>query len=302
MTGRSRLLRVVEASERLPPALQPPFWGALLGMAVTAGLILASVPLWLVQERTDIPAAILDMVVAGLAAGAAGGAIALILGGLRRAGPLGYYALWIIANAGAALIYLGLLRLLGRGEVLGLDRAFAPLIVAGLGALNGLIVSRALGRSGRESYGEFRTAANLVAGALLAETADLERRARTNPVAADDLDRVREAAPSGAYLRLLERVGKRLESLPADDLDARHAREHVAELVVRVREDMRRLADDPAFAAELKHRQDIAEALFKKELEREAKRLRRSGDSGPEAQETLGAIDRELRGKSGGES
>jgi hypothetical protein len=271
-------------------------------MAVTAGLILASVPLWLVQGRTDIPAAILDMVVAGLAAGAAGGAIALILGGLRRAGPLGYYALWIIANAGAALTYLWLLRLLGRGEVLGLDRAFAPLIVAGLGALNGLIVSRALGRSGRESYGEFRTAANLVAGALLAETADLERRARTNPVAADDLSRVREAAPSGAYLRLLERVGKRLDSLPADDLDARHAREHVAELVVRVREDMRRLADDPAFAAELKHRQDIAEALFKKELEREAKRLRKSGDSGPEAQETLGAIDRELRGKSGGES
>lgn len=302
MTGRSRLLRVVEASERLPPALQPPFWGALLGMAVTAGLILASVPLWLVQGRTDIPAAVLDMVVAGLAAGAAGGAIALILGGLRRAGPLGYYALWIIANAGAALIYLWLIRLLGRGEVLGLDRAFAPLIVAGLGALNGLIVSRALGRSGRESYGEFRTAANLVAGALLAETADLERRARTNPVAADDLSRVREAAPSGAYLRLLERVGKRLDSLPADDLDARHAREHVAELVVRVREDMRRLADDPAFAAELKHRQDIAEALFKKELEREAKRLRKSGDSGPEAQETLGAIDRELRGKSGGES
>ena len=46
MTQRSRLLRVVEAAERLPPALQPPFWGALLGMAVTAGLILASVPLW----------------------------------------------------------------------------------------------------------------------------------------------------------------------------------------------------------------------------------------------------------------
>jgi len=302
MTGRSRLLRVVEASERLPPELQPPFWGALLGMAVTAVLILASVPLWLIQERTDIPAAVLDMVVAGLAAGAAGGAIALVLGGLRRAGPLGYYALWIIANAGAALIYLWLLRLLGRGEVLGLDRAFAPLIVAGLGALNGLIVSRALGRSGRESYGEFRTAANLVAGALLAETADLERRARTNPVAADDLDRVREAAPSGAYLRLLERVGKRLNSLPADNHDARHAREHVAELIVRVREDMRRLAEDPAFAAELKHRQDVAEALFKKELEREAKRLRKSGDAGPEAQETLGAIDRELRGKSDGES
>ncbi len=302
MTGRSRLLRVVEASERLPPELQPPFWGALLGLAVTAGLILASVPLWLVQGRTDIPAAVLDMVVAGLAAGAGGGAIALVLGGLRRAGPLGYYALWIIANAGAALIYLGLLRLLGRGEVLGLDRTFAPLIVAGLGALNGLIVARALGRSGRESYGEFRTAANLVAGALLAETADLERRARTNPVAADDLDRVRQAAPSGAYLRLLERVGKRLESLPADDLDARHAREHVAELVVRVREDMQRLATDPEFAAELEHRQEVAEALFKRELEREAKRLRRSGDAGPEAQETLGAIDRELRGKTGGDS
>ena len=74
MTRRSRLLRVVEAAERLPPALQPPFWGALLGMAVTAGLILASVPLWLVQGRTDIPAAVLDMAVAGLAAGAAGGA------------------------------------------------------------------------------------------------------------------------------------------------------------------------------------------------------------------------------------
>lgn len=302
MTGRSRLLRIVEAAERLPPELRPPFWGALLGMAVTTVLILASVPLWLVQGRTDIPAAVLDMVVAGLAAGASGGAIALVLGGLRRAGPLGYYALWIIANAGAALIYLGLLRLFGRGEVLGLDRAFAPVIVAGLGALNGLIVSRALGRSGRESYGEFRSAANLVAGALLAETADLERRARSNPAAAADLDRVRQATPSDAYLRLLERVGKRLNTLPTDDLDARHAREHVAELVVRVREDMQRLAEDPEFAAELTHRHQVAEELFKKELEREAKRLRKSGESGPEARETLDAIERELRGGSGGES
>jgi hypothetical protein len=302
MTGRSRLLRVVETAERLPPALQPPFWGALLGLAVTAGLILASVPLWLVQGRADIPAAILDMGTAGLVAGGAGGAIALVLAGLRNAGPLGYYALWIIANAGAALIYLGLLRLLGRGEVLGLNRTFAPLIVAGLGALNGLIVARALGRSGRESYGEFRTSANLVAGALLAETADLERRARTNPAAATDLDRVRQAEPSEAYLRLLERVGRRLEALPADDVDARHAREHVAELVTRVREDVQRLATDPEFAAELKHRQEVAEELFKKELEREAKRLRKSGEDSPEAKEALGAIERELRGGSNGDS
>lgn len=301
MIRGSRLLRVVETAERLPPGLQPPFWGALLGMAVTAGLIFACVPLWLLQGRTDIPAAVLDMVVAGLASGAAGGAIALILGGLRNAGPLGYYALWIIANGGAALIFLGLLRLFGRGEVLGLDRAFAPLVVAGLGALNGLIVARALGRSGRESYGEFRTAANLVAGALLAETADLERRARSNLAAANDLDQVRQAAPSAAYLRLLERVGKRLDSLPADDVDARHAREHVAELVSRVREDMQRLAEDPEFAAELRHRQEVAEQLFKRELEREAKRLRKSGDAGPEAQGALGAIERELRGGSSGE-
>ncbi len=300
MTQRSRLLRVVEAAERLPPALQPPFWGALLGMAVTAGLVLASVPLWLLQGRSDIPAAVLDMAVAGLAAGAAGGAIALVLAGLRDAGPLGYYALWIIANMGAALIYLGLLRLMGRGEVLGLDRTLAPLVVAALGALNGLIVSRALGRSGRESYGEFRTAANLVAGALLAETAELERRARTSSAAADDLNQVRQAAPSGAYLRLLERVARRLEALPADDVDARHAREHIAELVSRVREDMQRLAEDPNFAAELRHRQEVAEDLFRRELEREAKRLRKSGDTGPEAQGTLGAIERELRGGSGG--
>jgi hypothetical protein len=301
MIGRSRLLRIVETAERLPPALQPPFWGALLGTAVTAALICACVPLWLLQGRTDIPAAVLDMFVAGLASGAAGGAIALILGGLRNAGPLGYYALWIIANGGAALIFLGLLRLFGRGEVLGLDRAFAPLVVAGLGALNGLIVARALGRSGRESYGEFRTAANLVAGALLTETADLERRARSNLAAANDLDQVRQAAPSGAYLRLLERVGKRLDSLPADDPDARHAREHVAELVVRVREDMQRLTEDPEFAAELRHRQEVAEQLFKRELEREAKRLRKSGDTDPGAQGALGAIERELRGGSSGE-
>ncbi len=301
MTSRSRLLRVVEAAERLPPALQPPFWGALLGSAVTAVLILASVPLWILQGRTDIPAAVLDMGVAGLVAGATGGAVALILGGLRNAGPLGYYALWIIANAGAALIFLGLLRLLGRGEVLGLNRAFAPIIVAGFGALNGLIVARALGRSGRESYGEFRTSANLVAGALLAETADLERRSRHNPAAAADLDRVRQAEPSEAYLRLLERVGRRLEALPADDLAARHAREHVAELVARVREDVERLGRDPEFAAELKHRQEVAEELFKRELEREAKRLRKSGESTPEAKETLGAIERELQGGSDGE-
>ena len=95
--------------------------------------------------------------------------------------------------------------------------------MAGLGALNGLIVGRALGRSGRESDGEFRTAANLVAGALLAETAELERGPAPNPAAAADLDQVRQAAPSSAYLRLLERVARRLGSLPADDLDARHA-------------------------------------------------------------------------------
>ncbi|TFG44958.1 MAG: hypothetical protein E4H41_06340 [Gemmatimonadales bacterium] len=302
MTHRFRLLRVVETAERLPPALQPPFWGALLGLAVTAVLILASVPLWLFQGRTDVPAAVLDMGLAGLMAGAAGGAIALILAGLRNAGPLGYYALWIIANTGAALIYLGLLRLFGRGEVLGLDRAFAPLIVAGLGALNGLIVARALGRSGRESYGEFRSSANLVAGALLAETADLERRARNNPAAAKDLDQVRQAEPSAAYLRLLERVGRRLEALPAADLDAQHAREHLAELVTRVREDVQRLAVDPEFAAELKHRQEVAEELFQRELEREAKRLRKSGENTPEVKETLGAIERELRGGSSGES
>ncbi len=302
MTRRSRLLRVVETSERLPPALQPPFWGALLGLAITAGLILASVPLWLLQGRGDIPAAVLDMVTAGLLAGAVGGAIALVLAGLRNMGPVGYYALWITANAGAALVYLGLLRLFGRGEVLGLNRAFAPLIVAGLGALNGLIIARALGRSGRESYGEFRTSANLVAGALLAETADLERRARDNPAAARDLEQVRQAEPSEAYLRLLERVGKRLESLPPDDLDAQHAREHVTELVVRIREDLQRLAEDPEFAAELKRRQEVAEELFNRELEREAKRLRKSGDETPEAKETLGAIERELRGGSTEES
>lgn len=302
MNRRFRLLRLVETAERLPPALRPPFWGALLGLAITAGLILASAPLWLLQGRADIPSAVLDMGMAGVVAGAAGGAIALVLGGLRNAGPLGYYALWIIANAGAALIYLGLLRFFGRGEVLGLDRTFAPLIVAGLGALNGLIVARALGRSGRESYGEFRSSANLVAGALLAETADLERRARASAAAAADLARVRESAPSAAYLRLLERVGRRLDALPADDPDATHARAHVAELVGRVREDLRRLADDPGFAAELQHRQEVAEELFKKELEREAKRLRKSGDAGPETQEALGAIERELRGGGGGDA
>lgn len=300
MNRRFRLLRIVEAAERLTPALQPPFWGALLGLAVTAGLILASTPLWLLQGRTDIPMAALDMGVVGLVAGATGGGIALVLRGLRRAGPLGYYALWIIANAGGALVYLALLRLFGRGEVLGLNRTFAPLIVAGLGALNGLIVARALGRSDRESYREFRTSANLVAGALLAETADLERRARTNPRAATELEQVRQAAPTAAYLALLERVGRRLESLPADDPDARHAREHVAELIGRVRQDVKRLADDPGFAAELQHRQEVAEALFRRELEREAKRLRKSRDTDPAARDTLDAINRELRGSNPG--
>ena len=298
----SRLLRVVETAERLPPPLQPVFWGALLGIAVTAVLILVSVPLWLLQGRADIPAAVLEMGLAGVVAGAAGGALALVFGGLRRAGPGGYYALWVVANAGAALIFLALLRLMGRGEVLGLGRSFAPLIVAGLGALNGLIVARALGRSGRESYGEFRSAANLVAGALLAETADLERRARADKRAANDLEQVRQATPSNAYLDLLQRVSRRLAALPGGDTDARHARAHVAELMARIRDDMTRLAEDPGFAEELHHRQEVAEELFRKELEREAKRLRRSGDTGPATQETLGAIERELRGGNGKES
>ena len=298
----SRLLRVVETAERLPPPLQPVFWGVLVGAAVTTGLILACVPLWLIQERGDIPAAVLDMGLAGVVSGAAGGALALVFGGLRRAGPGGYYALWVACNAGAALIYLALLRLMGRGEVLGLDRTLAPLIVAGLGALNGLIIGRALGRSGRESVGEFRSAANLVAGALLAETADLERRARDDTRAANDLEQVRQATPSDAYLELLERVSRRLAALPADDPDASHARDHVAELMTRVRDDMRRLAEDPGFAEELRHRQEVAEELFRKELEREARRLRKSGDTGPATQKTLGAIERELRGGSGKDS
>lgn len=298
----SRLLRVVETAERLSPPLRPVFWGALLGAAVTTALILACVPLWLFQERADIPAAVLDMGLAGVVSGAAGGALALVFGGLRRAGPGGYYALWVVSNAGAALIYLALLRLMGRGEVLGLDRTFAPLIVAGLGALNGLIIGRALGRSGRESYGEFRSAANLVAGALLAETADLERRARADKRAANDLEQVRQASPSLAYLELLQRVSRRLAALPASDPDAGHARDHVAELMARVRDDMRRLAEDPGFAEELQHRQEVAEELFRKELEREARRLRKSGDTGPATQQTLGAIERELRGGSGKES
>ena len=222
--------------------------------------------------------------------------MAVALGGLRRAGPGGYYALWIASNTGAALIFLLLLRLLGRGEVLGLDRPLAPVIMAGLGALNGLIIARALGRSGRESYGEFRTAANLVAGALLAETAELERRARIDPRAAADLDQVRQASPSSAYLVLLERVASRLRALPGDDPDARHALEHVEELVTRVRDDVQRLARDPAFALELQHRQEVAEELFRKELEREAKRIRKTAETDPQARKTLGAIERELRG------
>jgi len=99
---------------------------------------------------------------------------------------------------------------------------------------------------------------------------------------------------SDAYLALLERVGRRLAVLPADDLDAQSARGHIAELVARVREDMQRLAEDPAYAAELQQRQEVAEALFRKELEREAKRLRKRGDDGPEAQASLEAIEREL--------
>ena len=298
----SRLLRVVETAERLPPPLQPVFWGALLGVAVTAGLILASVPLWLFQGRADIPAAVLDMGLAGVWPGAAGGALALVFGGLRRAGPGGYYALWVASNAGAALIFLALLRLMGRGEVLGLDRTFAPLIVAGLGALNGLIVGRALGRSGRESYGEFRSAANLVAGALLAETADLERRARADKRAANDLEQVRQAVAEqrlsrvarsgcpGGSRRCPRAIPTRPRAGPRGRADDARAGRHAA------------ARGGPGFAEELRHRQEVAEELFRKELEREAKRLRKSGDTGPATQKTLGAIERELRGGSGKES
>lgn len=292
----SRLLRIVETAEGLPPPLQAPFWGALIGVAVTSGLILACLPLWLIQGRPDIGAAAFDMALAGILAGIAGGAIALLLGDLRRIGAGGYYTLWVASNAGAALTFLALLRIMGRGEVLGLDRTLAPLLVAGLGALNGIVLARALGRSGRESYGEFRSAANLVAGALLAETANLERRARSDRRAASELDEVRQAAPSAAYLQLLERVGARLAALPDGEPDVIHARSHVAELVARVRDDMRRLAEDPAYAGELRHRQEVAEQLFRKELEREARRLRKGGDTGPEARATLGAIERELQG------
>ena len=103
--ARSRLLRIVETAERLSPPLQPPFWGALLGLAISTGLILASVPLWLVQARPDIPAAALDMLLAGVLAGITGGVLALLLGSLRRLGPNGYYTLWVASNTGAALAF-----------------------------------------------------------------------------------------------------------------------------------------------------------------------------------------------------
>jgi hypothetical protein len=109
-----------------------------------------------------------------------------------------------------------------------------------------------------------------VAEALLAEMSELERRAGGDPAAGAELEQVRRGGPSPAYIALLERVGLRLERMSPASSDLTHARAHVAMLVAKAGDDVRRLAEDPGFAAELRRREEMADKLFQRELDREA--------------------------------
>jgi hypothetical protein len=280
MRHRPPLFALVETAERLPPFFRPPFWGALLGLAISAALVVAAIPVWLVEARHDLLALGMEIIVAGAAGGVVGGLLASLLGRFERKAGAGYYVVWMLAHAVGALMALAVLRGLDRGDVMGLGRPLAPWVLAGLGAVTGLVVARALLRSRSESPGEFRQASHLVAEALLAEMSELERRAGGDPAAGAELEQVRQGGPSGAYIALLERVGLRLERVSPASTDLAHARAHVAMLVAKSRDDVRRLAEDPGFAAELRRREEMADRLFQRELDREAKRLRRSGETG----------------------
>lgn len=280
MRHRPPLFALVETAERLPQFFRPPFWGALLGLAISAVLVAAAVPVWLVEGREGLIQLGMEIILAGAAGGIVGGLLATLLGGFGTKSGTGYYLVWMLAHAVGALMALAVLRGLDRGDVMGLGRPLAPWILAGLGAVTGLVVARALLRSRSESPGEFRQASHLVAEALLAEMAELERRAGADPAAGAELQQVRQGGPSPAYIALLERVGLRLERGSPASADLTHARAHVAMLVAKARDDVRRLAEDPGYAAELRRREEMADKLFQRELDREAKRLRRSGESG----------------------
>jgi hypothetical protein len=280
MRHRPPLFALVETAERLPPFFRPPFWGALLGMAISGVLVVAAVPVWLVEGREGLIELGMEIVLAGTAGGVVGGMLAAILGGSWRKGRAAFYAVWMLAHAVGALTALAVLRGLDRGDVMGLGRPLAPWILALLGTVTGLVVARALARSRSESLGEFRQASHLVAEALLAEMAELERRAGADSTAGAELEQVRQGGPSPAYVALMERVSRRLQREAAASSDLTHARAHVAMLVAKAKDDIRRLAEDPGFAAELRRREELADKLFRRELDREAKQLRRSGESG----------------------
>ncbi|HET9294541.1 MAG TPA: hypothetical protein VFO06_09635 [Gemmatimonadales bacterium] len=280
MRHRPPLFALVETAERLPPVFRPPFWGALLGLAISAVLVVAALPVWLVEGRHGIIALGSEIILAGAAGGIVGGLLAALLGGFGTKSGAGYYLVWMLAHAVGALMALAVLRGLDRGDVMGLGRPLAPWILAGLGAVTGLVVARALLRSRSESPGEFRQASHLVAEALLAEMSELERRAGIDSAVGAELQQVRQGGPSPAYIALLERVGLRLERGSPATSDLTNARAHVAMLVAKARDDVRRLAEDPGFAAELRRREEMADILFRREVDREAKRLRRSGETG----------------------
>lgn len=280
MRHRPPLFALVETAERLPPFFRPPFWGALLGLAISGVLVVAAVPVWLVEGREGIIELGMEIVLAGTAGGVVGGLLATMLGGFGSKSATGFYSVWMLAHAVGALIALGVLRGLDRGDVMGLGRPLAPWILAVLGAVSGLVVARALARSRSETPGEFRQASHLVAEALLAEMSELERRAGGDPAAEAELAQVRHGGPSPGYIALMERVGLRLERGSPASSDLTHARAHVAMLVAKASDDVRRLAEDPGFAAELRRREAMADKLFQRELDREAKRLRRSGETG----------------------
>jgi hypothetical protein len=145
MRHRPPLFALVETAERLPPFFRPPFWGALLGIGISGILVVAAVPVWLVEGRDGIIALGTEIVLAGTAGGIVGGLLAAVLGGIGAKGAAGYYSVWMLAHSVGALMAWRSFAL-DRGDVMG-SVARSHRDPAVLGAVTGMVVARARLRS-----------------------------------------------------------------------------------------------------------------------------------------------------------
>ncbi len=270
------------------------YWGVLLALVLTFATLIAAAPLWWLQGKTGIPGLLFEIVLVGIASGLVGGLLFSLCEPLQRLGLVGYYASWVLPCIGGMLAILLLLLALGRGLELGLQRLLSPMVFAGLGGLLGLVLGRAQGHRSRVDEDELRRIARTIADALEAETVALERRAPRDQAAAAALAAIRRGQPSEQYTALLERVAERLHRDHHGSPLEERVDEQIQRLVASSREDLRRMREDPSYSEELERRHEKARVHFVKELEREAKHLRRLADRDPQAERRLKEIEAEL--------